>query len=188
MISRVACPESLLRRAFRLRLDLATSQRMQWSATRGSRFQQSLFPSRSFGVTPAEGDADLEDSEHDIDAAARLAKRRARLIEEARCDNPFIANQLSGGGVGASEAAFRRWQRQGHMDDLPGLGKPLPDRPQPPPGVAREDYTVQGIAARLAQERPDMEEGEWRAAITKTSLVDAATRLKRGIGAGKGIR
>lgn len=120
----------------------------------------------------ANADADIEDSEHDIDAAQRLANRRQQLMEEARSDNPFIAAQLVGGIGGPAEMAVQRWVKSGGLDDLEGKGKPLPDRPAPPPFVSQDEHHTQEVINRMEQERPDMEEGEWRAAVNKAGLAD----------------
>mmetsp|Transcript_30054 Transcript_30054/g.75850 ORF Transcript_30054/g.75850 Transcript_30054/m.75850 type:complete len:195 (-) Transcript_30054:184-768(-) len=128
-------------------------------------------------VAPTEDD-DMHDSEHCISAAGREAERRRKMIEEARTDNPFIAAQMSGGAVGAAEVAVRRYIRQGGLEDLEGAGKPLPYR-APPPYVDDAEHRIQGIIDRMNHERPDMEEGEWRATVGRASAADAAAVKNR---------
>merc|ERR1712150_79327 len=100
-------------------------------------------------------------------------------MEEAKTENPFIAAQLFGGAVGAAEASVQRYMRSGYMDDLAGKGKPLPYRP-PPPFVDPVEHRLQGVVDRMTQERPELEEGEWRAAVTKSSIQHIRQEANRG--------
>jgi len=118
----------------------------------------------------------LEDSEHDLDAAGKIAELRRRRIEEARFDNPFIAAQFIGNPVGAAEIAIRKYIRDGGLDDLEGHGKPLPDGPPPAPYVDPDDARIQRIVDRMTHEKQHVEKGEWRRAVVAADRTTGGRR------------
>eukprot|EP00747_Dinoflagellata_sp_TGD_P185758 gnl/TRDRNA2_/TRDRNA2_42468_c0_seq1.p1 gnl/TRDRNA2_/TRDRNA2_42468_c0~~gnl/TRDRNA2_/TRDRNA2_42468_c0_seq1.p1 ORF type:complete len:199 (+),score=41.05 gnl/TRDRNA2_/TRDRNA2_42468_c0_seq1:29-625(+) len=123
---------------------------------------------RQEGCIAGEDTGDGAPSPVEVESAA--ARRRRKLMEEAADNNPFVAAQMHGVGVGASEASIRKYIKDGHLDDLAGKGKPLPYR-APPPFVDDEEHRLQGVADRMLKEfAHDLEDGEWRKAFAKSEI------------------
>merc|ERR1719291_195264 len=77
----------------------------------------------------------------------------------------------TGGNVGAAEAAMRRWVKEGGPEDLELKGKPIDDRPPPPPYVDRAEDHLQHVVNRMHQEKT-VTGSEWRDAVAKVSIQD----------------
>jgi len=99
--------------------------------------------------------------------ANTVVQRRRRFDPDA---NPFVANALGGGAMGAAENQVRKFAAEGGFENLPGEGEPLPAR-NVPPFMSREDAVLESVVEHLKDQKVTWDADD-KAIYKKSALQD----------------